>query len=218
MASGDPSARVLVLRGMDGAFSSGDDLYDCLDADGEAWLEILGGFQDLTRRVRAAPVPVIAAIDGPCVGGGFELALACDLRIATQRSIFGCLELAVGMSVTNATSVLLAAVCGAGLASELLLTGRRMLAAEAKESRFLNRLCQAEDLDEIAMSVARCIAEQAPLAVRANKELLIQATAAQVEAAMLRETLKATELYGSRDFREGLHAFRDKRAAVFVGG
>ena len=115
---------VLVVRGAGGAFSAGDDLKATADLTQDEWRTVVEGFHELTRIALALEVPVIAAIDGVCIGGAFEFACSCDLRVATTRSRFACPEVGIGLVISNASTVLLPRLCGAGYASELMLTGR----------------------------------------------------------------------------------------------
>jgi hypothetical protein len=127
-ASGD--ARAIVCFGEGGAFSSGDDLRATAAMGAEEWRRTLEAFNRLTREVVAAPQPVIAAIDGACVGGAFEFAYACDIRVATPRSRFGCPEVAIGLSISNGFSLL-----APRAARSLVLTGELFEAEEARPGR-----------------------------------------------------------------------------------
>ena len=101
-AGARPGARVVVVRGAGGAFSAGDDLKRPADLSPEQWRVVVEGFHELTRVALALEVPVIAAIDGVCVGGAFEFACSCDLRVASTRSRMGCPEVGIGLVVSNA--------------------------------------------------------------------------------------------------------------------
>ena len=125
--AGGSDARAIVLHGEGGAFSSGDDLRETATLTPEEWAAALTGFNRLTREVVAAPQPVIAAVDGVCVGGACELAAACDIRVATPRSRFGCPEVAIGLSISNGFSVL-----APRAARRLVLTGELVDAEEAQ--------------------------------------------------------------------------------------
>lgn len=215
--AGATSSVRVVVRGEGGSFSSGDDLHATSRLDTAGWLAVVEGFHDLTRAARGVEVPVICAIDGVCIGGAFEFACSCDLRVATTRSRFGCPEVGVGITISNAGSFLIAQLAGVGYASELVLTGRLIDAPEAKEHGLVNRVVEADELDAAIRELAADIARRAPLAVRASKCLLLDAQAAAVEQAMSRETAAALSLFGTADVREALEAFRAKRPASFTG-
>jgi enoyl-CoA hydratase len=214
-AGDDEGVRVVVVRGTGGAFSSGDDIRATADLTPEEWRGVAEGFHDLTRVARGLKQPVIAAIDGVCIGGMFEFACSCDLRVATTRSRFACPEVGIGLVVSNAATVLLPQLCGTTYASELMLTGRLIDATEARENGLLNRIVAPAELDDVAREVARDIAQQAPLAVAATKSLLVDAQQRAVEEAMARETKALVGLVDTADMREGFAAFREKRAPSF---
>lgn len=209
--------RVVVVRGAGGAFSAGDDLKETADLDPAGWRVVVEGFHELTRVALGLDVPVICAIDGVCVGGAFEFACSCDLRVASTRSRLGCPEVGIGLVVSNAATVLLPRLCGAGFATELMLTGRLIDAQEALRHGIVNAVVGPEELEETARALAEEIAARAPLAVRATKRLLVDALGDVVEQAMARESEALVALCETADMREGFAAFREKRPASFSG-
>jgi enoyl-CoA hydratase len=209
--------RVLVVRGAGGAFSAGDDLKATADLTLDEWRTVVEGFHELTRIALALDVPVIAAIDGVCIGGAFEFACSCDLRVATTRSRFACPEVGIGLVISNASTVLVPRLCGAGYASELMLTGRLIGAQEAYDNGLLNSVVEPVHLDATTRALAEEIAGRAPLAVRATKRLLVAGLADEVEAAMARETEALVRLASTADMREGFAAFCEKRLPSFSG-
>jgi enoyl-CoA hydratase/carnithine racemase len=122
-AGADESVRCVVARGAGKHFSAGDDLFSAIDATPESWAATVRAFQRVTSATLAAPVPVLAAIDGVCIGGALEFAASCDLRIATDRARFGTPEVGIGLTYTNAGSHFLPSTMGETAARELLLTG-----------------------------------------------------------------------------------------------
>ena len=210
-------ARVVVVRGAGGAFSAGDDLKETADLSPEQWRVVVEGFHELTRVALALDVPLICAIDGVCVGGAFEFACSCDLRVASTRSRLGCPEVGIGLVVSNAATVLLPRLCGAGFTSELMLTGRLIDAEEALAHGVVNAVVGPEEIEARARALAEEIAARAPLAVRATKRLLVDALGDAVEQAMARETEALVALCETADMREGFAAFREKRPASFSG-
>lgn len=208
-------SRVVVVRGAGGAFSAGDDLKATADLSVDEWRTVVEGFHELTRVALGLAVPVVAAIDGVCVGGAFEFACSCDLRVASTRSRMGCPEVGIGLVISNASTVLLPRLCGPGFTSELMLTGRLVDAEEAFANGLLNAVVEPADLEAKAQSLADEIAARAPLAVQATKRLLVDALGDAVEQAMARETEALLALAGTPDMREGFAAFREKRPASF---
>jgi enoyl-CoA hydratase len=210
-------ARVVIVRGAGGAFSAGDDLKATANLSLDEWRTVVEGFHELTRVALALDVPVIAAIDGVCIGGAFEFACSCDLRVASTRSRFACPEVGIGLVISNASTVLLPRLCGAGYTSELMLTGRLIGAQEAFDNGILNAVVEPDRLEGAARSLAEEIAGRAPLAVAATKRLLVDVLGPAVEKAMARETEALVALAETADMREGFAAFREKRSASFSG-
>jgi enoyl-CoA hydratase len=203
-------ARAIVLHGEGGAFSSGDDLRETAAQTPEEWAATLTAFNRLTREVVAAPQPVIAAVDGVCVGGACELAAACDVRIATPRSRFGCPEVAIGLSISNGFSVL-----APRAARRLVLTGELIGAEEALRLGLVDVV--VEDVEDEARRLVERIAGLAPLAVAGSKMLLDAADREALERALDREAALCEQLFETADAQEGLAAFLAKREPRFRG-
>jgi enoyl-CoA hydratase len=203
-------ARAVVCFGEGGAFSSGDDLAATAAMDAEEWRRTLDAFNRLTREVLAAPQPVIAAIDGVCVGGSFEFAYACDVRVATPRSRFGCPEVAIGLSISNGFSVL-----APRAARRLVLTGELVGADEALRIGLVDRV--VDDAEVEARRLGDRIASLAPVAVAGSKRLLDEAARDLLERGLERELDLCARLFETEDAREGLKAFLEKRPPVFEG-
>jgi enoyl-CoA hydratase/carnithine racemase len=207
-ASGD--ARAIVVFGEGGAFSSGDDLAATAAMGLEEWRDTLEAFNRLTREVVAAPQPVIAAIDGVCVGGSFEFAYACDVRVATSRSRFGCPEVSIGLSISNGFSLL-----APRAARRLVLTGELVGGEAALRLGLVDAL--VDDAEAEARRLVGRIASLAPLAVAGSKRLLDDAARNALEDALERELDLCVSLFETDDAREGLSAFLAKRPASFEG-
>src|SRR5437867_2490751 len=180
--------RAVVVQGGGGTFSSGDDLRATAELEPDSWRDTVEGFHDLTRVARGLDVPVICAIDGVCIGGMFEFACSCDLRVATTRARFACPEVGIGLVVSNASTALLPQLCGAGYAAELVLTGRLIDAQEALDHGLVSAIVEPDELENAARALAEEIAARAPLAVQATKRLLVDAQQRAVDEAMARET------------------------------
>jgi enoyl-CoA hydratase len=203
-------ARTVVCFGEGGAFSSGDDLAATAAMDAEEWRRTLLAFNRLTREVVAAPQPVVAAVDGVCVGGSFEFAYACDIRLATPRSRFGCPEVAIGLSISNGFSVL-----APRAARRLVLTGELIGAEEALRLGLVDKV--VDDAETEARLLAERIAALAPAAVAGSKRLLDESAKDLLERGLDRELDLCARLFETEDAREGLEAFLEKRSPVFKG-
>jgi enoyl-CoA hydratase len=204
-------ARAIVCFGEGGAFSSGDDLAATAAMDADEWRRTLGAFNRLTCEAVNAAQPVIAAVDGVCVGGAFEFAYACDVRVVTARSRFGCPEVAIGLSISNGFSLLAPRV-----ARRLVLTGELIDADEALRLGLVDAV--VEDAEAEARRLVERIAALAPLAVAGSKRLLDEASRLELERALDRELDLCARLFETDDAREGLAAFLEKRPPAFDGG
>lgn len=203
-------ARAIVCLGEGGAWSSGDDLRETATLSSEEWARAIEAFNRLTRELVAAPQPVLAAVDGVCVGGSFEFAYACDIRLASPRSRLGCPEVAIGLSISNGFSALMPRG-----ARRLVLTGELVDAKEALRLGLVDAV--VEDVEEEARRTAEHIAGLAPLAVTGSKRLLDEAERETLERALDREAALCTQLFETADAREGLRAFLEKREPRFRG-
>lgn len=159
--------RILVITGTDGVFAAGADIRELRERRRE---DALAGINSgLFDRIARLPLPTIAAIDGPALGGGAELAYACDFRIATPRARFGNPEAGLGIMAAAGACWRLRELVGEPLAKEVLLAGRVVKAAEALAARLVNELVPEEDLLAAADRLATRIARSAPLALRLTK-------------------------------------------------
>ena len=207
MAGRDELVRCVMVRGAGENFSSGDDLHAALAADADGWAATVAGFQRLTRVTLAAPVPVVAVIDGVCIGGALEFAAGCDMRLATDRSRFGTPEVGIGLVATNAGTLLLPEVLGETAARELLLTGELRDCEWARERGFLTGVCAPEQLEDRIAALIATFDRTSRAAVAATKAMLGARLGDLVEAAMDREERLCVELFGKRDARAALEAF-----------
>ncbi len=201
----DRAVRVAVLTGRNGAFCTGDDLAESLSRDVEAQSAAILHFLAMVDRVAAGRVPVIAAVDGWCIGGGLELALACDIRLASDRASFACSAVRMGLTASAGRLVRLV---GESRAKPHLLTGAPFDAARALADGVVAEVHPAAGLLAAALGVARVIASRAPLAVEATKRVASGLSTTEAEAPALAATA---------DHAEARAAFMGKRAAVFTG-
>jgi len=219
----DPEVRVVVLTGAgDRAFSVGQDLREraALNADGAAPTTFgsrgLPGWPRLTERF-AFSKPVIARIDGYALGGGFELVLACDLAVASDRAVFALPEATLGLVPGAGGAFRLARQIPLKTALGLLLTGRRFSAAQALSWGLLNEVVPADELDACTDSWAQSIARSAPLAVRAIKEAVMRSVDMPLEQAFATRYVWEEQRMRSEDAVEGPRAFAERREPVWRG-
>jgi enoyl-CoA hydratase/carnithine racemase len=210
-AGADEAVRSIVVRGAGGHFSAGDDLYAAIEADAESWAATVRAFQRLTRVALAAPVPIIAAIDGVCIGGSLEFAASCDLRLATDRARFGTPEVGIGLIYTNAGSHFLPSTLGETAARELLLTGELRDAAWAERNRFVCELVPAAELDDRVAAWTAKFDGVSRAAVARTKAMLNERFGDLLEAAMEREERACIELFEGPDAPAALQAFAARR-------
>jgi enoyl-CoA hydratase/carnithine racemase len=211
------AVRALVLTGEGRAFSAGIDLYEleARRARGETEEEArerLETIQDVTRRLAASPIPVIAAVNGPAVGLGAEIAVAADLRIMARAAGFSFPEARRGLSGTNGVSYLLPRLVGAGRALDWLLTGREVGSEEAETAGLVSAVVAGEDLLAAALERGRWIADSPPGGIVAARGLLSGPGAAELEAALRREVEVVLERMRSPEYEAGLRAFVERRS------
>lgn len=215
----DPDLRVAIVTGAgERFFSAGWDLKAAASGDSSDWGQ--GGFAGLTE-LFDLDKPVIAAVNGYAAGGGFELALACDLMVASRHAQFWLPEVNLGI-VPDAGGVLrLLRRLPRAVAMELLLTGVRMDGEEAVRWGLVNQVVEPEELMPAARSLAERIASAAPLSVRAVKAIVAATEGLSVEegyAALEARTIPAYDrVSGSEDAEEGPRAFAEKRPPVWRG-
>lgn len=218
-ATARAETRVIVLRGSGESFCAGADLGTMKpEALSDADLgERVAEFHHLIRSIVDASQPVVAALDGPAVGFGADLALACDLRVATSRAYLQESFVHVGLMPDGGGTYWLPALVGLGRALEFLLLGTRLEAEQCLALGLVNRVVAPDALEQAAAAVAQQLAAAAPLAVASIKRAVRAAGREQLEAALSREKDGQLALLGSDDLREGVEAFFAKRAPRFLG-
>jgi methylglutaconyl-CoA hydratase len=213
----DPAARVLILTGEGRAFCAGADLKEREGAPPEAiWRHNRGIFQIPLGLERLA-VPVIAAINGFALGGGCELALGCDLRWAASAAELGCPEVTRGIIPAAGGTQRLARVVGPSRAMQLIFTGQRVTAEEARRIGLVDAVVAPGDLMRAVGELAGTIAANAPLAVRAAKRAIRYSFGSQLEGGLELEGQLQRMLYASADCQEGILAFRERRPPRWAG-
>lgn len=210
--------RVVVLRGAgERAFCTGADLKEraaLTPAERGAHTATIAAAADL---LAALPVPTIAAIRGYALAGGLELALACDIRLATDDAIVGLTEVQIGIFPGAGGPARLPRVVGPGKARELIFSGRRIDAAEALACGLVERVVPVGEFDGVVATLAGQIRDAAPLAVRAVKRVLDQALDVPLAAALAYAEALRRPLDATRDYTEGLAAFAERRKPQFTG-
>ncbi len=217
----DPDVRVIVLTGAGRAFCAGGDLgviRDARDRGAGRELEpLLRAGMQIVVRMRTTPKPVIAAVNGPAAGAGMNLALACDIRIASEQSTFGQNFARVGLFPDYGGTYLLPRLVGASRAAEMFYTGEMIDAREAERLGLISRVVAADQLAAETRALAERIAQAPPLAVRAIKRVLFGNDLAELERALEFEVRTQMQCFLSEDCGEGIRAFFEKRPPRFQG-
>lgn len=212
----EPTAGVLIITGAgESSFVSGADINDVRQrtrADGLAAIS-----SSLCARVERFPRPSIAAINGYALGGGCELALACDIRVAADSAKFGQPEVGLGIIPAAGGTQRLPRVVGMGWAKHLILTGEIVDARRALEIGLVTAIVPASQLQVRARELAKRILRQGPLAARLAKLALNASARVDLDSGLLIETLAQAICYDSEDKREGTDAFLEKRKPRFTG-
>ncbi len=211
----DPSQGCAVLTGSEKAFAAGADIKE-MQAMGFADMFGTNHFAGYDR-VTATRKPIIAAVAGYALGGGCEVAMMCDFILAADTAKFGQPEIKLAVSPGMGGSQRLARAVGKAKAMEMCLTGRMMDAAEAERAGLVSRVIPAAELIDEAIKTAATIAAMAPLAVKANKEMVNTAFETGLTQGILFERRLFHGLFGTADQKEGMAAFVEKRAGVWTG-
>lgn len=217
-AEADPAARVIVLAGAgERAFCAGGDLKERNGMTDEVWRAQHVIFEQAALRVLRCPVPVIAAVEGFALAGGCELAILSDFIVAGETAVFGVPETTLGIFPGIGGTQLLPRIVGAPLAKELIFTGRRIKADEAKATGLVNHLVPAGQARARATEIATAIARNGPIAVRQAKKAIAYGSETDLETAMILaiEAYNATVV--TEDRLEGVRAFNEKRRPEFKG-
>ncbi len=210
----DPAVRLAVVTGAGRAFTGGMDVRVLRDLDAAGATALITALHDAIDAVHRAPFPVIAAVNGHALGAGFELALACDLRVAVVEATLGLPEVRVGVpSVIQAA--LLPPLVGPGRAAELLLTGATIGAREALAWGLVNRVVEREGLELAVETMVEAILACGPGAVRLQKALIVRWRESDLTAAVRAGIAAFAASYATGEPREGATAFLEKRAPRF---
>lgn len=214
----DADARVVLLTGNgERAFAAGADIRE-LQTLGVTEAEVMSQqWHQLFRRMETFRLPIIAVVNGVAFGGGCELAMACDFRIASETARFGQPEINLGLIPGWGGTQRLPRLIGVGRALELLMTGDPIDASEALRIGLVNRVTRAEDLLDTAMNLARTLSNKGSIALKLIKECVYTGIDGGLDAGLAFETRQFGAVCGTDDKSEGVSAFLEKRPPVFAG-
>jgi enoyl-CoA hydratase/carnithine racemase len=210
-------AAVVVVAGEGRAFCAGADVSEFVDATPGGILTYYEGLGEVYERIAALPAPTVGAIHGYCLGGGFELALALDLRIADETAVFGLPEVGIGIVPSSGGTLRLTRALGPAKAKELILVGDRFDATDAHRLGAVTEVVPAGTAHARALELAQRIAELPPLAVRVAKQAIDATAESPRHAALMVERLAYMALSQTRDADEAARAFIEKREPRFEG-
>jgi enoyl-CoA hydratase len=217
-ARDDDSIRCIILTGAgEKAFVAGADINELARMTPIAGKDVAEKGQRVFRAIERFPKPVIAAVNGFALGGGCELALACHIRIASEKAQLGLPEVTLGIIPGYGGTQRMARLLGKGKALELILTGDRIGAAEAERIGLVNKVVPADQLMTVAEEMARTIAKRGPVAVRAAIEAVMSGSDMPFDEGQRLEATLFGLLASTEDMKEGMGAFLEKRPAEFTG-
>jgi enoyl-CoA hydratase len=218
-AEKDAAIKVLVLSGAGGkCFIAGSDLTELSKFSPLQMEEFLSTLaQRFYTQFEQLSKPVIAKIDGLCLGGGLELALACDIRIASEKARFGQPEILLGIMPGSGGTQRLSRLVGVGKAKELILTGNMIDAEEALRIGLVNHVRPSETLNDFVYTMANRMAEQSSLALKWAKKAINTSQETGLTVGLAYEALAECLLFSSKDREEGIKAFFEKRKPHFEG-
>ena len=217
----DPDVRAVILTGAgDKAFSAGADLKGGIftpetDSVQGAKLARLG--QEFTEMIERYEKPVIAAVNGLALGGGWEIALACDVVVASENAQFAQPEINIGLIPGWGGTQRLPRLIGRNKAKELMFTGDRLTAKEAERIGVVSRVVPASQLQEAALELARKLASKSPIMLRLVKQAVNRGIEMDLKSGLVEEANAFRVCFTTQDFKEGLTAFAEKRQPRFVG-
>lgn len=210
------SIRTLIVTGAGNrAFSAGADIKQMARMTPAEGMEFGALGHSVTSALERLPVPVIAAVNGLALGGGCEIAISCDLRVAAETAQFAQPEVTLGIPPGWGGTQRLTRLVGSGIAAEMIYTGRRVSAEEALRIGLVNRVVSADDLMRTSLDIATSIAANSPLAIRASKTLLGRTYGLDYDTGLNAEAAAFGAAFRLPDQAEGMRAFVEKRPADF---
>lgn len=214
----DPTVRCVIITGTGNkVFCAGADLKERMEMDVVQVRRTVELIRSTMDAVQNLPVPVIAAINGAAFGGGMELALACDIRLASTTTKMGLTETSLGIIPGAGGTQRLPRIVGVSAAKELIFTARRIDAEEALKLGILNKITEADQLMNKALELAAEISRNAPLSLKAAKKAINEGIDTEIEKGLEIEKRWYDTIIESKDRLEGLQAFKEKRRPLFTG-
>ncbi|MBQ9554863.1 MAG: enoyl-CoA hydratase/isomerase family protein [Muribaculaceae bacterium] len=214
----DEATRVLIITG-DGekSFVAGADISEMAHLDEPQGFEFGRLGAQVFRRIETLPIPVIAAVNGFALGGGCELAMSCDIRIASVKAKFGQPEVGLGIIPGFSGTYRLPKLIGQGYAKEMIYTGKVIRADEALRIGLVNAIYEPEELMDKAMEMAQMMLKNAPVAIRLAKQSINEGYDLDADGAIALENKLFGQCFATSDQKEGMDAFLNKRKAEFTG-
>ena len=214
----DNTTRVLIITG-DGekSFVAGADISEMAHLNEPQGFEFGRLGAQVFRKIETMPIPVIAAVNGFALGGGCELAMACDIRIASVKAKFGQPEVGLGIIPGFSGTHRLPKLIGQGYAKEMIYTGKVIRADEALRIGLVNAIYEPEELMDKALEMAAMMLKNAPVAIRLAKQSINEGYDLDADGAIALENKLFGQCFATKDQKEGMDAFLNKRKADFIG-
>lgn len=210
--------RVVIITGAgEKVFCAGADLKERANMNEDEVRHAVSMIRQMMDMTEQLPQPVIAAVNGIALGGGTELALACDIRVASETATFGLTETSLAIIPGAGGTQRLPRLIGLGRAKELIYTARRISACEAKEYGLTEHVVPPHELENKVMEIASKIAENGPIAVRLAKEAITKGIQEDLKTGLQMERQAYEGVIRTKDRTEGLQAFREKRKPIYKG-
>lgn len=210
------NTRVLIITGTGHRFfAAGADIKGIQGADRLKGREINRLFQTTFQKLANLPIPTICAVNGPALGGGAELAMACDIRVVSEKAEFGLPEASLGLIPGGGGTQRLPRLIPLGKAKDLMFTGCRLSAKESLQYGLAEYVCPEDELLPFTMDLAKQIAQKGPVALRMIKQAVNQGMEMELDHGIQLELDLSEDCFDSEDSKEGINAFLEKRPALF---
>ena len=210
--------RVIILTGMgDKAFIAGADIQAMQKMNANQAKEFSKMGQELTVRIEKSKIPIIAAVNGFALGGGCELAMACHIRYASENAVFGQPEVGLGLIAGWGGTQRLPRLVGKGKAMEILLSGQNFKSDKAYSMGLVNKVVPMDELIPSVKKLAHSIIKNAPIAVTATINAVNEGECTSLHEGLLKEQTEFSKQFDTKDTKEGLSAFVEKRSPEFLG-